>query len=910
MTKNRYSNINIGVSGSVCAESANSRTKSLRSLCSLCEFNFLCILCILCEAICVGCTSDMLLDDSGYRDDNQVTFTMNIGNTTRSTRARLEDSNHTSFGVFSHKYNSSDDKQTVMPDYLVQYANSQWGYDGLKTTSGAAEDQYYKFWDKNYKNYYFAAYAPYKTTVTPSYFALAEGLQGVVSGLTISGVSSFYTSPVTNDGNDGNINRQVSSATAGATDAALINANEALYAYTKVDKADYGKDVPLYFKHINAQIKLKFYAEVDAADGRRMELTDMVPTKITKGTGDSPDPYYDIAKQVGIVLTPANYANQSSVEQPKKANRKDANNTTYITKEDIAFSIAETKLSTQNAAGTLVGKGTPTKLATNLYFQLPTNTTLSKSKSEAAESPTVYYALPSKGSDCGYTAHVSFKIKPEGSGDAATQVYDARVWIPAEDCQWEAGKCYTYIFKIPVNSNGKTGVNDAESQTISDYPYIDPDDPRVTSETGKPIVFDGVTITDYEDPEVWPDSEEKYYVDLGLPSGTLWSIRNFGAETETDFGKYYKWGSLVEFDPDDPTKDMNTEYKDYYNVVPKNPAYDIVNYTYGGNLMIPTKVQWQELLDNTTQTWKSNYNETGVSGILFTATNGNSIFLPAASYYEDDGDFWAEDPDDAACDYWSSSMCYESGMNQQQAFEFLGMGDDSYIECDFYKLARFYAMPIRPVLYTDVVKLYQYGYVDLGIRGDGKGTHIQDATVIDNSLDKILFARQNLGAESETDYGDRYVWGVTEKYPDCTIPNSEKISSISQNLAYDAAGANWYEPWQLPTKEIWQFIVDNKDTKFTITEEKNYKGSGTNGVLIVSKIEGYEGNSIFLPYAGKNESESAGTIGCYWTGNPNTTTEAYSLDIGGTDIVTYSSSTLKTIGASIRPVILATNTDE
>ena len=32
------------------------------------------------------------------------------------------------------------------------------------------------------------------------------------------------------------------------------------------------------------------------------------------------------------------------------------------------------------------------------------------------------------------------------------------------------------------------------------------------------------------------------YVDLGLPSGTLWCTKNLGAETETDPGNYYQWG--------------------------------------------------------------------------------------------------------------------------------------------------------------------------------------------------------------------------------------------------------------------------------------------------------------------------------------------------------------------------------
>lgn len=32
------------------------------------------------------------------------------------------------------------------------------------------------------------------------------------------------------------------------------------------------------------------------------------------------------------------------------------------------------------------------------------------------------------------------------------------------------------------------------------------------------------------------------YVDLGLPSGTLWAKMNVGAESETDYGLYFAWG--------------------------------------------------------------------------------------------------------------------------------------------------------------------------------------------------------------------------------------------------------------------------------------------------------------------------------------------------------------------------------
>ena len=32
------------------------------------------------------------------------------------------------------------------------------------------------------------------------------------------------------------------------------------------------------------------------------------------------------------------------------------------------------------------------------------------------------------------------------------------------------------------------------------------------------------------------------YVDLGLPSGTLWATKNVGATNETDYGLYFQWG--------------------------------------------------------------------------------------------------------------------------------------------------------------------------------------------------------------------------------------------------------------------------------------------------------------------------------------------------------------------------------
>lgn len=37
---------------------------------------------------------------------------------------------------------------------------------------------------------------------------------------------------------------------------------------------------------------------------------------------------------------------------------------------------------------------------------------------------------------------------------------------------------------------------------------------------------------------------EYEYVDLGLPSGTLWCTVNVGAKEETEYGNYYSWGEI------------------------------------------------------------------------------------------------------------------------------------------------------------------------------------------------------------------------------------------------------------------------------------------------------------------------------------------------------------------------------
>lgn len=105
-------------------------------------------------------------------------------------------------------------------------------------------------------------------------------------------------------------------------------------------------------------------------------------------------------------------------------------------------------------------------------------------------------------------------------------------------------------------------------------------------------------------PSIKQSVSQEEYVDLGLPSGTLWKKTN-------EKGGYYDYDSAVS--------------------------------KFGDKL--PSKEQWEELKGMCTWTW------TG-KGYKVTGDNGNSIVLPAAGYRSCNGDVnyvgsWGS--------YWSSS---------------------------------------------------------------------------------------------------------------------------------------------------------------------------------------------------------------------------------------------------------------
>ena len=150
------------------------------------------------------------------------------------------------------------------------------------------------------------------------------------------------------------------------------------------------------------------------------------------------------------------------------------------------------------------------------------------------------------------------------------------------------------------------------------------------------------------------------WVDLGLPSGTLWATCNVGANSPEEYGDYFAWG---ETEPKDEYnwatyKWMNAGQSDWKQINKYTfadnqsgvcwydsnrnfigdgltellPEDDAATVNWGSGWQIPSKEQLDELGNSqyTTMEWTK---ENGVNGRKITSkSNGNSIFLPAAGY--------------------------------------------------------------------------------------------------------------------------------------------------------------------------------------------------------------------------------------------------------------------------------------
>ena len=149
------------------------------------------------------------------------------------------------------------------------------------------------------------------------------------------------------------------------------------------------------------------------------------------------------------------------------------------------------------------------------------------------------------------------------------------------------------------------------------------------------------------------DNERGFdYVDLGLPSGTMWATCNVGADKPEDYGLLFQFGCVDGYKYGDKNHKFKTNAKilkdwaanKYIQLTTSGKVYkkneildledDAAHVNMGGKWNMPTNAQLNELLDNTTQEVET---INGVKGMLYTSViNGNKLFIPFAGYWKYD----------------------------------------------------------------------------------------------------------------------------------------------------------------------------------------------------------------------------------------------------------------------------------
>ena len=428
-------------------------------------------------------------------------------------------------------------------------------------------------------------------------------------------------------------------------------------------------------------------------------------------------------------------------------------------------------------------------------------------------------------------------------------------------------------------------------------------------------------------------SGDHAYVDLSLPSGTLWATCNVGADNPEEYGDYFAWG---ETQPKDTynwstyqycmgnsntlTKyctDASYGYNGFTdNLTTLLPEDDAATANWGSDWRMPTQEEWQELYDNTTVTWTT---QNGMNGRLFTASNGNSLFLPAAGYRDNSSLYYAGSDGF----YWSSSLDTDHLFHAGD-FAFNSGG------CNMYGNTRFYGFAVRPVCSsgqnttpTGAIN----GKFTINDNGDqvyfsqGNLQYIGSAATpywkfADNQWDVLGTTTGQNSSDQNVDR-DLFGWGTSgyNHGANCYQPWSTSTSysdyyaygSYTYNL-YDQTGqADWgYNPisnggnqanqWRTLTQPEWAYIFNTRTTSSGIRYAKA-RVNDVNGVILLpddwssdtyslsninSSDDSYNSNTIsanqwitfenagavFLPAAGRRYGTTVngvGSLGHYWS---------------------------------------------
>ena len=181
---------------------------------------------------------------------------------------------------------------------------------------------------------------------------------------------------------------------------------------------------------------------------------------------------------------------------------------------------------------------------------------------------------------------------------------------------------------------------------------------------------DGISIRPVKGPGVPVPNN---CVDLGLDSGLLWAKCNMGTTDPTQPGDYYAWGETSTKKKYYSDNYKHFKIKEYLNILKYNEKDgkevleledDAANAYLGVGYRIPTKEDWEELLDDCI--WEPEFitlpeildpsQTKAIARWKVTGPSGNSIILPMTGGFEFDG--WYEPYKNDKNTYYTTANLY------------------------------------------------------------------------------------------------------------------------------------------------------------------------------------------------------------------------------------------------------------
>ncbi|MCR5325223.1 MAG: Ig-like domain-containing protein [Bacteroidales bacterium] len=482
---------------------------------------------------------------------------------------------------------------------------------------------------------------------------------------------------------------------------------------------------------------------------------------------------------------------------------------------------------------------------------------------------------------------------------------------------FKAGEDY-FIVMIPGTINGFTA---KLSTTSGDYIEVASSKAQtvkagVFGELAKPLDQYGTYV--HPVPEA---------VDLGLPSGVKWASFNLGASSVEDRGVSYCWGETEPYfgymkdDEEYKWCDSNGKLTKYnyvsaYGVQDFKSVLDLeddaAHAALGGDWRMPNEDEFKELSSNCTKEyvtvngvncckfisninaasiimasgtmcsnlafgypWYYNYHAPGSIERL-ARVNANVVrpvygkYVPATSIQinheslrltkGDRKTMWITVlPDNATAKNWTAIS-----------------SDESVATCSYDE----YGVRVSGKSYGKAtITVYPSSGIE-GTPASFEVTVAKDPEYVDLGL-SVKWAKWNVGANTPEEYGNYYAWGETtpkDVYSwgtylwcngtDHTLTKyngRSEYGSVVDHISLlsdtdDVAKAEWKGLWRMPTYAEIQELRQN----CTWTWTDDYNGTGIKGYEVTGN-----GNSIFLPAAGRKQDNALsndGKYGYYWAG--------------------------------------------